>query len=105
PCCTRLMRARPATFSSNPEVPRISESTCPESLKLSVWSKSLASRYGLRTVSGPVMVPLIFFVRPGQAIRPTHRSNTIHLLGECLDTNELSAENRRGEASRRLVVS
>jgi hypothetical protein len=38
------MRASPATFCSNPDVPRISESAIPESLKLRVWSKSLAKR-------------------------------------------------------------
>ena len=39
-----LLRARPATRSSNPDIPSNSASTSPESLKLSVWSKSEASR-------------------------------------------------------------
>src|SRR5918992_2036255 len=39
------MCARPAAFSANPLIPSSSLSTWPESLKLSVWSKSLARRY------------------------------------------------------------
>src|SRR5439155_14431598 len=47
PCCTRLMRESPATFSSKAEAPISSLRMAPESLKLSVWSKSLARRYCL----------------------------------------------------------
>src|SRR5205807_6695500 len=47
PCCTRLMRESPATFSSKAEAPSSSLRMAPESLKLSVWSKSLARRYCL----------------------------------------------------------
>src|SRR3972149_6125756 len=39
------MEDSPAAFSRKPEIPSSSLSTMPESLKLNVWSKSLASRY------------------------------------------------------------
>src|SRR5437870_10052879 len=46
----RLVRERPATFSRNPGMPTISERMIPESLKLSVWSKSLASKYSFAII-------------------------------------------------------
>src|SRR5207244_10916238 len=45
-----LVRERPATFSRNPGIPTISERMIPESLKLSVWSKSLASKYSFAII-------------------------------------------------------
>src|SRR6059058_1504559 len=50
PCWMRLVRERPATFSRNPGIPTISERMIPESLKLSVWSKSLASKYSFAII-------------------------------------------------------
>jgi len=45
-----LVRERPATFSRNPGIPTISLRTIPESLKLNVWSKSLASKYSFAII-------------------------------------------------------